>query len=53
MGPHTHMTPEKRQFLQMLLEVSVRKMKWDDDVDADDMDDDDRDIDESEFLVIA
>lgn len=36
------MTTEKRQFLSSLLEVSLQKMKWDSETDADDLDEDDR-----------
>ena len=36
------MTVEKRQFLSSLLEVSLRKMRWDSETDVDDLDDDDR-----------
>lgn len=36
------MTAEKRQFLSSLLEVSLQKMKWDSETDADELDEDDR-----------
>jgi exportin-T len=40
-SPQTHITPEKRQFLQTTLGILIDKLKWDEDEDPDEMDPDD------------
>lgn len=40
-GPQTHLTEGKRQFLRSALEIVIAKLKWDKEADPDDMDVDD------------